>query len=66
MPCLRAYSGAISIYFEVRGRYCGGPEDASDDVQLPLLQALHPASEQQMDGGCQYPPHRLGACELEL
>ena len=66
MPCLRAYSGAISIYFEVLGRNCGGLEVASDVVQLSLMWVLHPASEQQMGGGHQYLLHHLGACELEL
>lgn len=48
------------------GQKLWGPEVASDVVQLSLLQVLHPVSEQQMDGGCQYPLYGLGARELEL
>lgn len=66
MPCLKLSGGAISIFFEIWGRNCGGPEAASDVVQLSLLQALHPASKQQEGGGCQCPLHHLSACDLEL
>lgn len=63
MACLRAYGNAILIYSKVLSGNCGGPEAASDVVQLSVL---HPMSEQQVGGGCQYQIHHFGAWELEL
>lgn len=61
MPCLRMYSGAISIYFKALGRNWGSLEAAADVVYLSLLQVLYSKSEQQMRGGRQYPLYHLGA-----
>lgn len=63
MPCLKAYGNAILIYSKVLS---SGPEAASEVVQLSFMPMLHPVSEQQMGGGCQYQLHRFGAWELEL
>lgn len=48
--CLKLSGGTISIYFEIWGRNCGGPEVASDLVQLSLLKVLHPASISKWTG----------------